>query len=466
MSTLLQRWRRRSARSDAPLSFDDWASYFTFGGLDYPLGLQQTLTGTSESIEASFTGYVNGAYKRNGIVFAVMLVRLLLFSEARFQFRQLRNGRPGDLFGTKALEILETPWPNGTTGNLLTRMLQDADLAGNAYVTRRQRPGRTPYLQRLRPDWMTILMGSRDRRADPDTPMSEFDRELVGYSYQPGGPGSGEKPVLLFPDQVAHFAPIPDPEASYRGMSWLSPVINEVLADGAATTHKKKFFENGATPNMVVSLDPSIGRKEFEEWVKKMDEATVGVLNAYRTLYLGAGADAKVVGADMKQLDFKLTQGAGETRIAAAGGVPPVIVGLSEGLQAATYSNYSQARRRLADGTMRPLWREVAGSLAPLVDVPTDAQLWYDDRDISFLQEDLKDAAEIQGVEARTIRTLIDAGYTPDSVAAAVTSGDWSKLQHTGLFSVQLQPPGAKLSTGSGEPSPNGGAPALVDEPS
>jgi phage portal protein BeeE len=55
-----------------------------------------------------------------------------------------------------------------------------------------------------------------------------------------------------------------------------------------------------------------------------------------------------------------VTQGAGETRIAAAAGVPPVIVGLSEGLQAATYSNYSQARRRFADGTMRPLWRNAA----------------------------------------------------------------------------------------------------------
>jgi hypothetical protein len=63
----------------------------------------------------------------------------------------------------------------------------------------------------------------------------------------------------------------------------------------------------------------------------------------------------------MKQIDFKVTQGHGETRIAAAAGVPPIIVGLSEGLEAATYSNYGQARRRFADVTMRPLWRERGG---------------------------------------------------------------------------------------------------------
>jgi hypothetical protein len=155
-------------------------------------------------------------------------------------------------------------------------------------------------------------------------------------------------------------------------------------------------------------------------------EQHAGILNAYKTLYLGAGSTAQVVGADMKQIDFKVTQGAGETRIAAAAGVPPVIVGLSEGLQAATYSNYSQARRRFADGTIRPLWRNIAGSLATLVDVPAGAELWYDDRDIPFLQEDQKDAAEIQGRESQTIKTLIDAGYTPDSVVLAVESGNWS----------------------------------------
>jgi hypothetical protein len=69
--------------------------------------------------------------------------------------------------------------------------------------------------------------------------------------------------------------------------------------------------------------------------------------------------------------------------------------------------------------------------------------LWYDARDVPFLREDEKDAAEIQGVESRTIRTLVDAGYTPASVMAAVRASDWSLLVHTGLFSVQLQKPGS-----------------------
>ena len=95
-----------------------------------------------------------------------------------------------------------------------------------------------------------------------------------------------------------------------------------------------------------------------------------------------------------------------------------MIVGLSEGLQAATYSNYGQARRRFADLTMRPLWRNAAGSLEWIINTPQvnagRAELWYDERDIAFLQEDRKDLAEIQTANASAMRQLIDGGFEPD----------------------------------------------------
>jgi hypothetical protein len=152
------------------------------------------------------------------------------------------------------------------------------------------------------------------------------------------------------------------------------------------------------------------------------------------------------VGANFQQMDFKVTQGAGETRIAAAAGVPPVIVGLSEGLAAATYSNYGQARRRFADQTMRPLWRNAAASLEHLVGgAPSQGvRLWYDDRDIPALQDDQKDLAEVLQLKSTAMKTLIDAGYEPDTVTAAVDAGDLSTLSHTGLTSVQLQEPGTQ----------------------
>jgi hypothetical protein len=48
--------------------------------------------------------------------------------------------------------------------------------------------------------------------------------------------------------------------------------------------------------------------------------------------------------------------------------------------------------------------------MASIIEVPSDSRLWYDDRDIPFLQEDEKDDADIQQVQAATIRTLVDSG--------------------------------------------------------
>lgn len=442
-------------RSNAPISIDEWASWFSFAGTTYPLGIQQTLVGDKETIEANFPGYVRSAYQSNGVVFACMLVRMLLFSEARFQFQRMSGGRPGALWGDPRLGILENPWPGGTTGDLLSRAIQDADLAGNFYATIR-----ASRLWRLRPDWVTIILGSPDRTG-PEVRPDEVGAELLGYAYTPGGPGSGRRPLVLQPGEVTHFAPIPDPLATYRGMTWLAPVLREILADGAMSSHRIKFFENGGTPNLVVTFDPAIQEEAFKNWVKLLSKATEGLANAYKTMWLGGGASAEVVGANLRQLDFKQVQGAGETRIAAAAGVPPVIVGLSEGLQAATYSNYAQARRRLADGTMRPLWRNIAGSFQSIVAPPSDSRLWYDDRDVPFLKEDLKDAAEILFTQAQTIKALVEAGYLPEDVVRAVTAGDLSQLAHSGLFSVQLQPAGSELNANGAAAPPNGGPPQI-----
>jgi hypothetical protein len=425
-----------ASRQVAALSVDDWAQMFSFG--NFPLTLNTTLVGNKEEIEQTYEGLTYGAYRSNGIIFACVLARFMLFSEARFQFRQRRSGRPGDLFGTSALSLLEQPEPGKQTGDLLARAILDVDIGGNAFIARR--PGR---LKRLRPDWVSILLGSRNRNESLDP--HDVDAEVVGYIYVPGGLGSGNEPQTFLPDEVAHWAPIPDPLASYRGMSWMLPVLREILSDSAATTHKQKFFENAATPNMIVTLDPKVTLAAAKEWIALFEDEHKGVMNAYKTAYLGGGASSEVVGRDFQQMDFKVVQGAGEVRIAAAAGVHPVVVGISEGLQGSALNsgNFLAARRLLGDRTMRPLWRGLSGSLETVTDVPSASQLWYDDRDIPFLAEDRKDEAEVLGKHAEAIVKLGNAGWEHESVKLAVVSGDLTLLRHTGMVSVQLQPPGS-----------------------
>jgi hypothetical protein len=726
----------------------------------------------TEDIETSFSGYISGLYKSNGIVFAIILARMLLFCEARFAWFEINeNGEDGKPKGRDGLDVLERPWPNGGTGELLARMEQDVSLGGNFYAIR---DGNR--LRRLRPDWVTIVLTA--------PPAESSESEVAGYWYHPGRtysnagePAPGDDVYL--PGEVCHWSPLPDPDAQYRGMSWLAPVVREVQADSEARDHKLAFFRNGAQFGAIVSAKESLTNQQYKEWKANFEGVHTGSGSAYKTLFLASPVDTSVTTANMQQLDFKVTTGAGEplaldtriptptgwttmgeiqvgdqvvgrdglparvigvspvhhgrpcyrvtfndrtsvvadgghlwaamdrnsndrneatyttevladliaewqqrghggnrigvpamepvklpardllidpyvlgvwlgdgqtagaaicgaeedlsfiaaeiesrgytvtnwsvrpdrvpviglpggvevalraigvlgnkhipieylrssidqrldllrglmdtdgsvgqrgketceysskleslarqvaelarslgyrttvgfrldarsrtggqwrvtfranpdmnpfllprkaarcvtpvhvknraivsiepvdsvpvrciatdapdqlfavgdswvlthnTRLCAAGGVPPIIVGLSEGLASATYSNYGMARRKFGDHWAHPQWKSASQALAALVDAPAgDVRLGVNTKGIAFLREDAKDLAEIQQIKASTLSTLIMAGYTPDSAAAAVEAEDLSLLEHTGLTSVQLVPPG------------------------
>lgn len=437
----LARWVAGSSqRSDPLLSLNDWASYFTFNGANYLLN--QTYQNTNAPIGAGYENLTAGGYKGNGIVYACIAARLNLLSQARFQWQELRKGQPGDLFGTPELDILEHPEPGKVTADLLTHASVDVDLAGNTFVARRLIGGRKQF-KRMRPDWVTIVMGSQ---SESNIDIRDIDAEVLGYIYHPGGRQSGMEPEFLLRETVAHFAPIPDPVHRFRGMSWLTPIIREIQADSAATLHKDLFFTNGATPNMVVKIETSIPEK-FKETVALIEDGHTGLANAYKTLYLSSGVDATVVGSNFQQIDFAVTQAAGEVRIAMAAGVHSVILGNREGLGGSSLNqgNFMAARRLMADMTLRPWWGGFAASMEVIVPPPTGARLWYDERHIPFLAEDVKDAAGVLSTNATAINTLTTAGFKPDDVIDAVTAGDLGRLKgkHSGLYSVQLQPPGS-----------------------
>lgn len=446
-------WRQLFGKptGESRFSLDDYLSLYSGGAFSLPVATASPGS-TTEKVENSFVGYIRQVYKANGVVAACMLTRLMIFSEGRYLWqRVLDNGRPGDMFIDREIDVLDEPWPNGTMGDLLARMIQDADLAGNFYGVREGRR-----LRRLRPDWVEIIL-----TAAPDEAVQS---DIAGYVYRPGGTGD---PVFYLPEQIVHWAPIPDPEAQYRGMSWLTPVIREVLGDKYITEHKNKFFTNGATLQTVISLKETVKKEDFTTFVKLLKETHQGVDNAYAPLVVGGGADVTLIGADLKQLDFKVVQGAGETRIASNSGVHPVILGLSEGLAGSSLNagNFNSARRLTADKTMRPLWRGAGGALQSVLKKPRErARLAVDTRDISFLREDRTDLAKIQQTEATSIRTLIDGGWAPESVKAAVMNQDWSLLEHSGNLSVQLQPADPDLQDTSDEDDDTEDVPDEGDE--
>lgn len=439
----LSRLRGGNSRQRVGASIDalPWQDVIDLVGQDGILFLRQTLIGRSEAVAPDFVGYARQLFRANPIIFACVLRRMGIFRQASFRFQQVRNGAPGKFFGTTALAPLEKPWPGGTTSDLLAINELHVSIGGNAFTARRAN-GR---LRVLRPDWTAIVLGSEEaEEADAEAVIAgDLDAEVIGYMYQSGGPHSGREPVALLPENVAHYMLIPDPECPWRGMSWMHAIVEEARADRQATTHKLKFWEQGATPNMIVR--PNISDPdEWDKWVTRFRSEHEGVANRYKTLFLAGGVDAEVVGKNLQEADLTKVQGAGEVRICADAEVPPSIAGVSEGLQGSALNagNFEASWRQFANGWARPAWQNVAGSFERLIDVPERSRLWYDDHDIPALQEDVKKIAETLREQAGAINTLITAGYEPDSIVEAVLSEDLSRLVHSGKTSVQLYPDG------------------------
>jgi phage portal protein BeeE len=386
-----------------------------------------------ERINQTYRSYIINGNAANSIVYSCSLQRLQLLAQAEFKWQDLTTRR---LFGNPDLSILENPWPNGTTTDLIARLEQHVTAAGNAFV---RKAGDS--LVVMRPDWIDILSvvipEGYDDRGAPKT-----HEEVLGYLYSNGGIGVGE-PVFFDVEEVAHWAPIPDPLSRWRGMSWLTPVLREINADVAMTQHRQQFFDQAGTPNLVLKYQQKITPQTLNSIRERWQARYAGPTSAGATVVLDEGADLVVVGASFESMRFNDLQAAGEARIAAAAGVPASVAGIQSG-QDPSHSNYQIAIKAMANGTGAYLWRSMCAALAKLVIAPVGGRLWYDTSAIPALREDDHDRAANMQVMAAAASTLLTAGYESDSILAALVSGDLTQLKHTGLVSVQLYKAAAK----------------------
>lgn len=366
-----------------------------------------------ESILPQFVSLAQQAYGGNTVVFSAILARIMLFSEVTFKFRSVIDKK---LIGNTDLAKLEVPWPNGTTGDLLARMEQDNSLAGNAYVW-----DAGEQLVRLRPDWVTIVSELRT-----DGIGREY-RSPVGYWWEPPPNTTGQgEPAMFTVDEVAHWCPIPDPCANFRGMSWLTPVVRDIEADSGMTEYKVKYLDNAATPNLVIKYAQKLRDDTVDRIRDRITARHGGVHNAFRTLVLDEGADFTVVGQSFEQMQFQDVQAAGENRICAAAGIDPYLLSLLHSSRGGT--DYASAMRRFVDMTMRPLWRTACAALQQLVPPPNASRLWFDVSDIAALRQGETERAQTMLVQAQTAAVLIQSGFERTSVQEAVTSGELTQL--------------------------------------
>lgn len=422
------------------MGLDEWARTIqdqtvAYGGARYLL--QHTTYGPATEPADPWSGEI-GAVVTNPVVYGLVRTRVDLFAQATFAWRRYSGGsRPttADLFTDSRLAPLDNP-----AGTLEWCEL-DVSTAGNSFWV-----VDSGVLRRLPPQWCTIVLGSR--RA-PDDAAVAWDAEPIGLIYLPPGKQPEDAETFTWAE-VAHYAPERDPQARWRGMSYLRPAMEDVRSDNSARRYVTKFFDHAATPNLAVVFDPATTLETIEAFRDKFLEKHSGVTQAFRTAFLGGGADIRTVGSSMKDLDSADVRREMHVAVAHAAGINPMAVGLME----VNYANVRESSRAISDRKIRYLWLRAVDAFRPLVGpAPAGATLWYDVSGVSALQADALDDAQVQAQQASTMVSLLNGGFEPDTVVSAVTTGDFTRLVHTGLVSVQLIPPGVGAAEPIGAPT-------------
>jgi len=402
-----------------------WSQYQQLSSMSYNghqhVFPQNTSYGPTESTPLDGAA---SALASNGVAYGIFRQRLELYAQGRFRFRRFGNPRPtlADSFSTSALAPLDD------SEALLEACELGVARAGASFFVYDG-----PDLRELDARHCTIIGGSQRY---PDQVMSAWDAKPVGLMYKVAGTSSD--PEVWLWDEVFPHIPERDPEARWRGISWLRPAMEDIESDNGARRYLSRYFVNHATPNTAIVFPPEVLKETVEAFRDVFLQKHQGVERAFRTAFLGGGADIKVIGSSLKDLDSESIRTQVHKDIAASAGVPVVAAGIEQG----TYANSKESKRALADSKVRYLWARTARTFSKAIEVPPGAELYIETAHISALQADATDDSAVVLSQAQTMRTLVDGGFTPESVKAAVTAGDLTKLSHSGNLSVQLVPGG------------------------
>lgn len=225
-------------------------------------------------------------------------------------------------------------------------------------------------------------------------PRADREGKLAAYEiFQ----GQGREPKLVPLRDIVEVR-FPDPENLSGAIGPLQAAMRDVQTDEERADYLIEMMSNTRTPGTVL--------KQTLPWTpEEMDDARsllsdgLGKGRRGKTLFM-SGEDVSIdFPAPLKDLDWKGVSNLSETRICAAFGVPPIIIGLRSGLENATYSNYEQALKSFMNGTMVPLWymhdsAMTRGLLRDEGESDDSIQLYHDTTDVQALQEDQDKRAE------------------------------------------------------------------------
>ena len=295
--------------------------------------------------DSSYETFARNGYGRNELVFACISEKAQSLPQSVLRvYPTSAGGEP--LESHRLRQLIAQPNPVTNEFEFFELSVTYLDLAGNCYwLIQRARDGLPAELWPLRPDLVRIWP-SMDPRV-----------WRYGYVLNPDAVARGQQPdvVPIPPGDLIHIK-YPNPLDPYFGQAPLRPASRASTLDNAATDFVDALLRNHAIPGVVVTTAEATNQ-EVTNRLKEKWKVAFGGSRRGEPAFLQQGMDVKVLGLNLRDLEFPDLRTISESRICMALGVPPILVGAKVGLDRSTFTNYGEARVSFWEETVMPLQR-------------------------------------------------------------------------------------------------------------
>lgn len=105
------------------------------------------------------------------------------------------------------------------------------------------------------------------------------------------------------PDQIIHFK-TPNPKNMFRGYGAVEAAAGVIDIDNLTNLTSRKFFENGAITNFVLSTESKITDDQLKRLRAEVRQAYGGVDNAFKAMILGGGLKPERLSFTNKEMEY------------------------------------------------------------------------------------------------------------------------------------------------------------------
>lgn len=191
------------------------------------------------------------------------------------------------------LDLLDKPNEETQKTDAIYIIQSHKKLAGDAFWLKIRNGSQVVGLRSLPPDKIRLNL---------QTPTEKDPTVIKSYQYTDVIDGN-KVDITYDPKDIIHFKK-PNPNNPFRGIGAVEAFSETIDLDNLTQETTKKFFQNGAITNFVLSTEAKITDDQLKRLNAELKSTYGGASNAYKAMILGGGLKPVDISYSNKELEF------------------------------------------------------------------------------------------------------------------------------------------------------------------